>query len=127
MGYRSDIRVVTTKEGYDGLKKILGNDYAYLMPEDSVLYTHGGLVYFAIDYVKWYGEYRDVKCFMDGMKKLHEENKIPFKFARLGEEFGDFEAEEYDEEGVLPDIYPYQSFDDDYTENQMGYDIIEES
>lgn len=56
---------------------------------------------------KWYDGYEAVDAVMNTLNKLDED--VDYTFARLGEEFGDF-----DSKGYLGEIYPIAEFDEDW-------------
>lgn len=120
MGYRSQVRIVSTKSGFEKLKAITvcPECTVSLLEELDKYHESDGLVYFGWDYIKWYEDYSDVRLVLTGIEDLYEQGEV-FKLARLGEDFGDFYTEQWDDEDVLPDIYPYQGIDDNYTEEEM--------
>ena len=138
MGYRSDVRIMTTKKGYEELKK-----YTDKYLEDKK-YSYGNLLddlqiseetkfakYFGWDSIKWYDGcegYEDVDAIMNGLDHL-EENNYSYRFARIGESYDDydekyFESDIEDEQDLeYPSMTRY--FDDDYITHQMKLDAGE--
>ncbi len=123
MGYRSDIRITTSKEGFKVLsefaKKYLENknkDYDLL--KDLDLMVEGKeQCYFGWDYVKWYDGYNDVDAIMKGLEYL-EDNNYSYRYMRIGESYDDCEEQSYDgekDENIYLE-YPnmIRDFDDDY-------------
>lgn len=122
MGYRSDIRITTSKEGFKVLsefaKKYLENknkDYDLL--KDLDLMVEGKeQCYFGWDYVKWYDGYNDVDAIMKGLEYL-EDNNYSYRYMRIGESYDDCEEQSYDgekDENIYLE-YPnmIRDFDDD--------------
>lgn len=125
MGYRSEVRIMTTRKGFDELKKYTNE---YLKQKE---FTFGNLLddldlnnetktakYFGWNSVKWYegcGGYEDVDAVMSGLDHL-EENDFSYRYARIGESYDDYEEQYFDsskkeEQGLE---YPWldRSFDD---------------
>jgi hypothetical protein len=116
MGYCSDVRIATTKEGYDKLKELveaitakraLAEGYAYNLLEstDEKKYNpKADYVIFGWDYIKWYEDNDpDVNAVITALKKVSE--KYPVRFIRVGEEPGDIEDWDTDPQYVLPGLY----------------------
>jgi hypothetical protein len=116
MGYCSDIRIATTKEGYNKLnelveaitvKQALAEGYAYNLLEsiDEKKYNpKANYVIFGWDCIKWYEDDDPyVNAVITALKKVSEE--YPVWFIRVGEEPGDIEEWDTDPEYVLPGLY----------------------
>jgi hypothetical protein len=116
MGYCSDIRIATTKEGYNKLnelveaitvKQALAEGYAYNLLEsiDEKKYNpKANYVIFGWDCIKWYEDDDPyVNAVITALKKVSEE--YPVRFIRVGEEPGDIEEWDTDPEYVLPGLY----------------------
>lgn len=112
MGYYSDVAIVTTEDGYKTLTGLIAQktDLNNLLLDCEI--SHGTLgkepnkysyVYLQFNNVKWYEESEDIKAVMDSLDDLENEN-IPYRFTRVGEDYDDVETNEYDDEGVLPFI-----------------------
>lgn len=106
MGYRSNVQVMTTPEGFEKMQDIiwelakeknLENDVV-LFPEhgqDPELFfdmydAQEDYLTFGFDWVKWYENYTGVSLFMDMLSKANEDG-IPWQFIRVGEEDNDIE------------------------------------
>lgn len=105
MGYRSDVRIIVSKKGYDKLCEYVkthaleyattGYDYNLLNQAD-IKYSKvwdGQQVMISWNSIKWYewgDEYQDVKIIMDGLSYLKDEN-FSYRYARLGENYDDWE------------------------------------
>lgn len=132
MGYRSDVRIITSKKGFDKLKKYVTDEIAKgknpqmynLMENLDLDYENSYSKYFGWNNVKWY--YEDVDIVMAGLHKL-EEDDMSYRFARLGENFDDYEEESYESENEEEQDFEYpcveRYFDDDYVmDNMKTYD-----
>jgi len=110
MGYFSDVYFITTKEGFDFLKE-KEEIKELLFCADSIKYNK------ECDYIfvqwksfKWYADdFDSPECFFMLALPVLEKKEIPYRFVRLGEEFGDLETRSYKAyETNFPDIYPVQ-------------------
>lgn len=113
MGYCSDVRIRTSKKGYEELKNYVDkviyskrnsleryNTYDYnllnhtdLQKDVKVQYANEESrdeVYIGFNYVKWYDGYEDVDAIMDGLDHL-EEKGYSYHFIRIGEDYDDIE------------------------------------
>lgn len=135
MGYRSDVRIVTSKKGYEELKKYvertLGkNDDYNLLKSTDVLFEgkHGVLV--GWNDIKWYEncDYKAIDAIENGMNYLSEKD-FGYRFARIGENYDDIEEKSNDPENE--DYLPYPSmireFDDEYVQEELNYEESKES
>ena len=101
MGYRSDVRIRTTKEGYEVMKKFVEN----YIKEKGLKGTNWNLLEHAeiteaedsitLDwaYMKWYegiNGYEDVDAIMNSLYELSEKD-IDYQYMRIGEEDDDIE------------------------------------
>ena len=114
MGYRSDVRIIVSKNGYKELQKYVDehiknykinnimpgsvaaeSDYDYNLLNQldvSKASSDGKQIYLGWNYLKWYDGYEDVDAVMDSLSKL-EDNGYGYSFARLGENFDDYEEQ----------------------------------
>lgn len=123
MGYRSDVRIVVTKEGYKKLEEFVENylkgieiakQYNLLNHKDIEKVTEE-YHYLGWNYIKWYeGDYEDVNSIVKGLDYLAE-NDFSFRFARIGEQYDDIEERNFDseKEGYLEYPSILREFDDD--------------
>lgn len=132
MGYRSDIRIMTTKKGFDKLKKytdkyLKDRNYKYdnLLDILDFNYETEYAKYFGWDSVKWYencDDYDEVDAIMKGLDYL-EENDYSYRYARIGEDYSDYEEKYFESEKEEEQDLEYPSmtryFDDDYIISQM--------
>lgn len=110
MGYREDIRILTTKKGFDIIKSeaMKNAENTYLFDEVKVsddvyvcgdIYDaryHEDMIYVAWDYIKW-GTY-PISDTTYRVFRLLDDIHIPYEFARIGESIDDIEiirGEEY--------------------------------
>lgn len=131
MGYRSNVRIITSKKGYNELKKYTDeylkklnyNDYN-LLDEAEVYGESKSIKYFGWDYIKWYEDcsYHDVDSIVSGLKHLSN-NDYSYRFARFGEDYDDYEENNFNsvkrEKIDLPYIYFERSFDDSYVADNL--------
>lgn len=126
MGYRSDVRIITTRDGFKKLKtytekylKEKNWKYGNLMDYFDVNYNDNKCNYFGWNGFKWYDgspDYEDVNAIVKGLEHLAK-NDISYRFTRIGEEFTDIDTYSYDSEKDNEYLdYPYvdRSFDDNY-------------
>lgn len=93
MGYRSQIALKTTTEGYLIMKQM--NDAIETKEDRPLDYmeiqkTTFGFYKISQDDLKWYDSYPDVQNFNKMLEKLEAED-IPYSFIRIGEESDDVE------------------------------------
>ena len=130
MGYRSDVRIITTKKGFDELnnyvKKYLKEkgDYDYNLLDNLKFKAENDYaVYFGWNYLKWYEGYDSVDAIVDGLNHL-KENNMSYRFARLGENYDDYEEESFEsdleEEQDLDYPSMLREFDDSYVIEEMN-------
>lgn len=132
MGYRSDVRIITSKKGFNKLKDYV-NDEMRKLPNGTMIYNllenldleyeNDNSKYFGWNNVKWY--YEDVDMVMTGLKYL-EKNDYSYRYARIGEGIDDCEEDYFeslynkDEQDLeYPSIARY--FEDDYIIDNMKF------
>ena len=128
MGYRSDVRIVTSKKGFKELKSYVDkflkdkNEYNLL---DNIQYKTENKYscYFGWDYVKWYQEsYDSVIAIMRGLEHL-KDNNYSYRYSRIGENYDDYDEHYYESEIEEEQDLEYPSFlrcfDDDYVISNM--------
>lgn len=129
MGYRSDIRIVTSKDGFEKLKEFVKNylkehNENYNLLEQCDIKQEGKeQCYFGWNYVKWYeNDYTDVDAIMEGLNYLSE-NEYSYRYMRIGEDREDYDEQYYDadRESELYLEYPnmIREFDDEYVMNSI--------
>lgn len=129
MGYRSDVRIITSKKGFKELNKFVNN---YLKDSLEAEYNlmnnlkfkaeNDYACYFGWDYLKWYEGYDTVDAIINGLNHL-EENDMSYRFSRIGESYDDYEEKSYESEKEEEQDLEYPSmlreFDDDYVITMM--------
>ena len=124
MGYRSDIRIVTSKEGFEKLQEFVRNhlrknkENYNLLEECDIKQEGKNQCYFGWNYVKWYEhDYPEVVAIMEGLNHLGE-NEYSYRYMRIGESYEDIEEQSYDgeKENEIDLEYPnmLREFDDEY-------------
>ena len=94
MGYRSNVYLKTTTEGWILMKKM--ND-SIKIPEDKPLAyatverTESGFYKITFEDLKWYDTYNQVKNF-NLVLNQYEDQDIPYSFIRIGEDIDDIEC-----------------------------------
>lgn len=125
MGYRSDVRIVTSRAGFEELRRVVREeaikyatpDYDYnLINTARVMWNYDATqVMLSWDCVKWYEDcYKDVDAVMHGLDYLTQ-NGFDWRFSRIGEELDDVE-ERYNDGDEDADLeYPcIRRYFDDY-------------
>lgn len=105
MGYRSDVRIATTREGYERICRCV-DELAQDSEIEQLIGTkvsphhfeeYAGSVVFGWDFVKWYvGVLDDVTNVTKALSELATHG-IPYEFCRIGENWDDVEYESCDE------------------------------
>lgn len=104
MGYRSNIRIRTTKEGYEVMKKFVENyvkeiaekdetGYNWNLIEQAIETEMSGIITLDWNYLKWYegiDGYEDVDAIMKSLDELSDKD-IDYQYMRIGEENDDIE------------------------------------
>lgn len=124
MGYKSDVRIIASKNGFEELKKFVENylknhkeDYN-LLNKCDVKKEGKEQCYFGWDYVKWYeNNFDDVDAIMKGLEYL-KENNYSYRYMRIGEDKEDYDDYNYDsnrkDEPCLQYPTIFRQFDDSY-------------
>lgn len=133
MGYRSDVRIITSKKGYKELKEYVDNrakecvkvreskEYDWnLLNRLNVKKENNFEVLIGWNNIKWYTNwdeyYEDVTIIEQGLDYINELG-YGFRFSRIGEDYTDIE--EICQDGTLEDedaldyVYITRMFDDD--------------
>lgn len=101
MGYRSEVRIATTREGYERICRRVdelsarGDDYPLIGTNVSPDFFDeaGGCVAFGWDYIKWYdGDLDDVSNVSKALAEI-EDDGLPVEFCRVGESWDDIQFE----------------------------------
>ena len=136
MGYRSDVRIITTRKGFDELKKYTDKylkekkwKYGNLLDYCHFFYKNNNSVYFGWNGIKWYRSsdyYEDVNAIMDGLNDLSFKD-LSYRYARIGEDYCDYTEDSYESTNEEEQYLEYPSylrcFDDEWTvENLKKYE-----
>ncbi len=135
MGYRSDIRIVVSNDGFEELKKFVKqylkeNDEDYNLLESLDVNKKGkNQYYLGWNSLKWYeGSYKDVDAIMEGLEHLEEQN-YSYRYMRIGEDREDYDDRYFDSERKSEPYLEYpcmiREFDDNYVEKSIA-EYIEE-
>ena len=122
MGYRSQVSLKTTTEGWLIIKRrndsIENPDHRILRYADSIKRTPAGYYRIDFDDIKWYESYEEVKQFNNSLKVLQEQD-IPYSFIRIGEDSGDVEHKVHYTDDTPDEIYSFEPVvdvnDDDWS------------
>ena len=142
MGYRSDIKVLVSKEGFRELRdyvekesvkfrkpELSDYDFNLLKHTDQIRFD-GDQVLISWNDVKWYeGSYEDVDLIMDGLTHLNNKG-YSYRFYRVGESYDDIEETCVDGEldQDLDYLWVVRYIDDDAIQgNIISYDEFENS
>ena len=124
MGYRSDVRILTSKKGYERLQKYVKqalkneNGWDDLLENADIRNVSSNGVLVGWNCIKWYEDYKDVNSIVEGLEVLENED-YSYRFSRIGEDFTDHEEIYYDSKNRGDHFIPFPSvirqFDDEYT------------
>lgn len=111
MGYLSDVRFSTTKDGYREFRSHIPDEvlgaYGWMFSSDGApleFDEDGNSVVFGWNQIKWYDGYEEVDAVMDAYRKVREHGVEPICYIRVGEGYDDIEEDgSYNaENGDLP-------------------------
>ena len=132
MGYRSDVRIITTGEGWKELKSFAEKYVKYMTDIETNIFKDayldyfkttedGEIVYLGWNAIKWveHDNFYDVDGVMKGLRKL-ERLDIPFRYARIGEDYTDYDEDYHtNENDILPNTSLIREFDDQWVVDEM--------
>lgn len=109
MGYRSDVKLITTKAGWERIQREVRqaapDNWEYVVGSEHATPLLGGK-YVLVEHesIKWYDNFPEVSAFMRELKRFDAEH-IPYSFMRIGEDWGDnqylyerdWESDKYDD------------------------------
>lgn len=127
MGYRSQVYLKTTTEGFLVIKRF--ND-SIETKEHRPLYgadvnkTESGFYKISFDDVKWYDSFKEVENFMHTLDLL-EEQEIPFSYVRLGEETNDIDHRCNWTDDIPDEISSFEPVVDLNDEDWSGYESVD--
>ena len=131
MGYRSDVRIITSKKEFEELNKYVKNylsktnESNYNLMDDLKFKVENKYsCYFGWNWVKWYeNSYPAVDAVMSGLEHLREKD-LSFRYSRIGENYDDYETDYHESEKEEEQDFEYPSmlreFDDDYVIDMMN-------
>ena len=149
MGYRSDVRIIMSKNAYKEFEKYVKEhinnykvkniengsitsmfNYDYNLINKLDIFKQANTkdkFYLGWNNLKWYNGYEDVDAIMDSLDKLQEKG-YGYSFSRIGENYEDFEGKYVDvtdKDKIKYLDYPQvvRCFDDD---NYIDLDIEKE-
>ena len=128
MGYRSQVEFKTTTEGYLIMKKF--NDSIEEIVDRplhgaEILRTESGFYKIVFCDVKWYDSYTDVQNFNTCMNELDEQD-IPYKFIRLGEDIEDIEVKENYTDDMPDELCEFNPEVSIYDSSAGNYEVVHE-
>lgn len=123
MGYRSDIRIRTTKEGLEIMKKFVEKYIKENVSEDAQgldwnllnsaeITEIGNSITLDWENIKWYDGidgYQDVDAIMNSLNELSDKN-IDYQYMRIGEENDDIDEKWSVNNGSFDSFYINRSF-----------------
>ena len=97
MGYYSDVRIKTTKKGFEALKIEIEkynkeNNIKYSALDTAKTETYEDIVTLTWYNEKWYEGYEDVEAIKSALSKIQEQG-YSWTYARIGENYDDIETE----------------------------------
>lgn len=129
MGYRSDVYLKTTTEGYLIIKRrndsIENPDHRMLRYAESIKKTPSGFYRIDFDDIKWYESFEEVKQFMGSLELLQEQD-IPFSFIRIGEDPTDVEHKVNWTDDMPDEIQTFEPVIDVNDEDWGCYEDVED-
>lgn len=117
MGYRSDVKLITTKAGWERLENAVSQaqskyarEYWITSEVRTMTLCDDKYVLAEWDDIKWYASFEDVGAFMKELYDMAKEH-VAFKFLRVGEDYEDVERLESEDEGGvdyydMPGLWP---------------------
>ena len=94
MGYRSEVYLKTTTEGWIIMKKFndtIDEKYSRPLCWANIDKTKDGYYRISFSDIKWYDSYAQVQNF-ERVLSMYEDQDIPYSFIRIGEETDDVEC-----------------------------------
>lgn len=126
MGYRSQVYLKTTTEGFLVIKRyndsIENKEHRPLYGAD-VNKTESGFYKISFDDVKWYDSFPEVENFMYALDLL-EEQEIPYSYIRLGEETNDIDHRCNWTDDIPSEISSFEPVVDINDDDWSGYESV---
>ena len=126
MGYRSEVYLKTTTEGWIVMKKYNDSlEKGYDQPLDGAEVNKTASGFYKIEFhdVKWYDSYKSVQHFNHALELLKEQD-IPYSFIRLGEDTEDIEHVCNWTDDIPDEISSFEPVVDLNDEDWGGYESV---
>lgn len=128
MGYRSDVYLKTTTEGYIVLKRlddsIENPEHKPLQYACEIMRTPSGFYKIKFEDIKWYeGTYPEVDNFMNGLDELVKHD-IPYSYIRIGEDTSDIEHKNNWTEDMPDEIANFEPVVDVNDDDWSSYEDV---
>ena len=128
MGYRSDVYLKTTTEGYLIIKRrndsIENPKHRILEYADSIKRTPSGFYKIYFNDIKWYESFEEIDDFMESLDVLKDQD-IPYSFIRIGEDPTDVEYKVNWTDDVPDEIQTFEPVVDVNDEDWSNYEDVE--
>jgi len=127
MGYRSDVYLKTTTEGWLMIKRF--ND-SIEVKEHRPLYgadvnkTESGFYRIEFHDVKWYDSFPEVQHFAEAMDLLSD-NDIPYSYIRIGEETNDIDHRCNWTDDIPDEINSFEPIVDINDDDHYSYESVD--
>lgn len=129
MGYRSQVYLKTTTEGYLVLKKLndsIKKEEEKPLQHADIQKTPTGFYKISFNDIKWYeGSFPDVDNFMEGLEMLTAQD-IPYSFIRIGEDMSDIEHKNNWTEDMPDEIANFEPVIDVNDDDWSCYEDVKE-
>ena len=129
MGYRSQVYLKTTTEGYVTIKRrndsVEDPTHRILNYATEIKKTPSGFYRIYFDNIKWYEYFEEVKHFMESLDILQEQ-EIPYSFIRIGEDSGDVEHKFNHTDDMPDEIYSFEPVVDVNDDDWASYEDADE-
>lgn len=124
MGYRSDVYLKTTTEGWVMIKKLndsIKDEYEQPLAYSEVSVSSEGNYKIQWLDVKWYDSYKSVQH-VNNMLEEFDDQDIPYSFIRIGEETTDVEHRRSYPDDIPPEIECFEPVID--VNDEETYDTV---
>lgn len=130
MGYRSDVRISLSTDGFNELSSYVydyfrknNEEIQYnLLEHMDICHKSKKSIYFGWNDIKWYEDEPQISSIMLGLEHL-KKDEYSTRYLRIGEDYNDIEEQYTDgkKDGNINIEYPYliRRFDDDHVFRYM--------
>ena len=129
MGYRSQVYLKTTTEGWLIIKRrndsIENPDHRMLRYAESIKKTPSGFYKIQFNDIKWYESYEEVRQFMDSLETLQKQD-IPYSVIRIGEDSTDIEHKVNYTDDMPDEIHSFEPVVDVNDDDWSSYENVDE-